>query len=126
METKNQNEMEMAVRPVLPPSEIPAYTCGSGGLTSGEECGHVRTTSSHTEYETRLTGYSLHCEKKRREHTALSMKAVTGEIPSSDPMDIEMASTQYATVDLSKSFVIGSTRPECLAIVYNVLVWERA
>ena len=49
------------------------------------------------------------------------MKAVTGEIPSNDPMDIEMASTQYATVDLSKSFVVGSTRPESLAIVYNVL-----
>lgn len=26
IEMKNQNEVEMAVRPVLPPSEIPAYT----------------------------------------------------------------------------------------------------
>jgi hypothetical protein len=30
-ETKNQNEAEMAVRPVLPPSEIPAYTHAMDG-----------------------------------------------------------------------------------------------
>jgi hypothetical protein len=49
------------------------------------------------------------------------MKAVTGDVPSNDPIDIEIASTQYATVDRSKSFVIGSTRPESLAMVYKVL-----
>jgi hypothetical protein len=50
------------------------------------------------------------------------MKAVTGDVPSNDPIDIEMASMQYATVDPSKFFVSGSTRPENFAMAYKVLV----
>lgn len=51
-----------------------------------------------------------------------SMKAVTGDTPRRDPIEILMASVQYATVDRGKSSVSGSTTPENLAILYRVAV----
>ena len=51
-----------------------------------------------------------------------STKAVTGDVPMSAPIEIEKASTQYATVDRSKSSVTGSRRPANLAIEYSVPV----
>ena len=45
-----------------------------------------------------------------------SMKAVTGDVPISAPMEMENASTQYAIVEFSKSSVTGSRRPANLAI----------
>ena len=47
---------------------------------------------------------------------ALSMNAVTGEVPMSAPMLILNASTQYAIVEFSKSRVTGSRRPANFAI----------
>jgi hypothetical protein len=52
---------------------------------------------------------------------ALSMNAVTGLVPSTAPMAIENASTQYAIVEFSKSIVTGSRSPANLAIEYRVL-----
>lgn len=65
----------------------------------------------------------------------LSMKAVTGEHPNSEPMEIHPASMQYATVDRGKSpsfpfsrcFLAARsffccTRPQNRAIEYNVAV----
>jgi hypothetical protein len=49
-----------------------------------------------------------------------SMNAVTGEQPKRDPMEIVMASQQYARVDLGKSPVSGSTTPEKCAMEYRV------
>lgn len=51
-----------------------------------------------------------------------SMKAVTGLTPKSDPIEIIIASVQYANVDLGKSPVSGSTTPENLAMEYRVAV----
>jgi hypothetical protein len=76
-ETKNATPVNIAVRPVLPPSEIPV---------------------------------------------ALSMKAVTGDVPMRAPMLILNASTQYAIVEFSKSSVTGSRRPANLAMEYRVPV----
>lgn len=47
---------------------------------------------------------------------ALSMNAVTGLVPTSAPMEIEKASTQYAIVEFSKSRVTGSRRPANLTM----------
>lgn len=47
---------------------------------------------------------------------ALSMNAVTGLTPSRAPILMEKASTQYATVERSKSSVMGSRRLANLAI----------
>jgi len=41
-----------------------------------------------------------------------SIKAVTGPQPNKDPMEIVIASVQYASVDLGKSPVSESTTPE--------------
>jgi hypothetical protein len=49
------------------------------------------------------------------------MNAVTGEVPSREPTVIEIASTQYANVDPSKSSVTGSRRPANFAMEYRVL-----
>ena len=51
-----------------------------------------------------------------------SMKAVTGEHPKRAPIEIQNASMQYASVDLGKSPVSGSTTPEKRAMLYNVAV----
>jgi len=68
---KKQTPVVIAVRPVFPPSAIPAPD---------------------------------------------SMNEVIGLTPKSDPIDIMTASVQYASVDLGKSPVSGSTTPENLAI----------
>ena len=47
---------------------------------------------------------------------ALSMNAVTGDVPMSAPMLMLNASTQYAIVEFSKSSVTGSRRPANLAM----------
>jgi hypothetical protein len=52
---------------------------------------------------------------------ALSIKAVTGEVPIKAPILMEKASMQYATVEFSKSNVTGSLRPANLAMEYKVL-----
>jgi len=70
-EMKKQTPVVMAVRPVRPPSEIPAPD---------------------------------------------SIKAVTGEVPSKEPIEIEMASVQYARVDRGKEPVFESTTPENVAM----------
>lgn len=86
--TKKHSPVTIAVRPVRPPSAIPA---------------------------------------------PLSMKAVTGEQPSRDPMLIHAASMQYATVDRGKSpsllslrFFVRSfcccARPQNRAMLYSVAV----
>jgi hypothetical protein len=67
MEIRKHTPVVIAVRPVLPPSVIPAPD---------------------------------------------SMNAVTGEQPSRLPIEIVIASVQYARVDLGKSPVSGSTTPE--------------
>jgi hypothetical protein len=41
-----------------------------------------------------------------------SMNVVTGEVPSSAPIEIQNASVQYATVERGKSPVSGSTAPQ--------------
>jgi hypothetical protein len=51
----------------------------------------------------------------------LSTKAVTGEHPKRDPMEIQAASVQYATVERGKS-PSSSTTPQNLAIEYSVAV----
>lgn len=53
---------------------------------------------------------------------ALSIYAVVGEQPSREPMDIQIASMQYASVECSKSIVTGSQRPANFAMEYIVLV----
>ena len=50
-----------------------------------------------------------------------SMYAVTGEVPSREPIEMAIASTQYANVDPSKSSVTGSRRPANFAMEYRVL-----
>lgn len=47
---------------------------------------------------------------------ALSMKAVTGDVPMRAPILMLNASTQYAMVEFSKSSVTGSRRPANLAM----------
>jgi hypothetical protein len=47
---------------------------------------------------------------------ALSINAVTGEVPMRAPIEILNASMQYAHVLFSKSSVTGSRRPANLAI----------
>lgn len=49
-----------------------------------------------------------------------STNAVHGEVPMSDPREIHVASTQYAMVEFSKSWVFGFVTPENLAIEYSV------
>lgn len=88
MDTKKHNPVTIAVKPVRPPSAIPA---------------------------------------------PLSMKAVTGEQPSKDPMLIHAASIQYATVERGKSPSLLSfrffarsfcccARPQNRAMEYSVAV----
>jgi hypothetical protein len=77
IEIRKQIPVVIAVRPVLPPSVIPAPD---------------------------------------------SMNAVTGEQPNRLPIEIVIASVQYASVDLGKSPVSGSTTPEKRAILYSVAV----
>jgi hypothetical protein len=72
MEIKKQIPVVIAVRPVFPPSAIPA---------------------------------------------PLSINAVTGEQPNKAPIDMLIASVQYAIVDLGKEPVSGSTTPENLAML---------
>lgn len=45
-----------------------------------------------------------------------SIKTVTGEDPKRDPIEMAIASVQYATVDLGNDPVLESTTPENLAI----------
>ena len=77
MDIRKQMPVVMAVRPVRPPSVIPAPD---------------------------------------------SMNAVTGEHPNKEPMDIVIASVQYARVERGKSPVFGSTAPEKRAMEYKVAV----
>ena len=49
-----------------------------------------------------------------------STNAVTGEQPKSEPMEMVMASVQYASVLRGKSPVVGSTTPAKRAILYRV------
>jgi hypothetical protein len=72
IDIKKQIPVVIAVRPVLPPSAIPAPD---------------------------------------------SIKAVTGEVPRSDPAERLIASTQYASVDRGKSPVATSTAPAKRAIL---------
>ena len=51
-----------------------------------------------------------------------SMKAVTGDVPMSAPMEMLKASMQYAIVEPSKSIVTGSRRPANFAMDYRVPV----
>ena len=77
IDIKKQHPVVMEVRPVFPPSDIPAPD---------------------------------------------SINAEAGERPKSDPIDIVMASQQYATVDRGKSPVSGLTTPEKRAMLYKVAV----
>ena len=77
MEMRKQVPVVMAVRPVRPPSVIPAPD---------------------------------------------SINAVTGEQPKREPMEMAIASQQYASVERGKSPVSGSTTPENRAIEYRVAV----
>jgi len=52
----------------------------------------------------------------------LSMKAVTGDVPSKAPMEIQTASVQNARVERGKSFSEGRTLLQKRAIEYNVAV----
>ena len=70
-EMKKQVPVVIAVRPVRPPSAIPAPD---------------------------------------------SIKAVTGEVPNKDPMEMQMASVQYARVERGKEPVFESTTPENVAM----------
>jgi hypothetical protein len=72
IDIKKQHPVVMAVRPVLPPSVIPAPD---------------------------------------------SMNAVTGEQPSRLPIEMVIASVQYASVERGKSPVSGSTTPEKRAML---------
>ena len=72
METRKQRPAVIAVRPVLPPSTIPAPD---------------------------------------------SMKAVTVDVSSKAPMEMENASIEYAIVERGKLPVSGSTTPEILAML---------
>jgi hypothetical protein len=75
IEIKKQTPVVIAVRPVRPPSVIPAPD---------------------------------------------SINAVEGETPRRDPMDMVIASQQYARVERGKSPVEGSTTPEKRAMEYRV------
>lgn len=75
-DTRKQQPTVIAVRPVRPPSAIPA---------------------------------------------PLSIKAVTGEQPKRDPIEMHIASVQYAIVDRGKS-PSSFTTPQNLAIEYRVAV----
>lgn len=77
IEIRKQKPVVMAVRPVRPPSVIPAPD---------------------------------------------SMNAVTGEHPKREPIDMVMASVQYAIVERGKSPDLGSTAPEKRAMEYKVAV----
>lgn len=66
-ETTKHRPVTMAVRPVLPPSAMPA---------------------------------------------PLSIKAVTGDEPSREPMEMKLASVQYASVERGKSSSLGSITPQ--------------
>jgi hypothetical protein len=77
IEMKKQIPQVIAVRPVFPPSAIPAPD---------------------------------------------SIKTVTGEHPSREPIEIQKASVQYANVDRGKSPDSGSTTPENRAMLYSVAV----
>lgn len=52
----------------------------------------------------------------------LSINAVTGEQPSRDARDIQLASVQYARVDRGKSPSLGSTTPQKRTMEYKVAV----
>ena len=101
-ETKKARPVVIAVMPVLPPSAIP------------------RRPFQHRYCETEW-GKDYVPEIP----VALSMNAVTGLVPMSAPIEIENASTQYATVLRSKSMVMGSRNPANLAIEYRVPVVSR-
>jgi hypothetical protein len=77
MQIRKQTPVVIAVRPVLPPSAIPAPD---------------------------------------------SMKAVTGDVPKSAPIEMHTESVQYAAVERGKSPDFWSTTPEKRAILYKVAV----
>src|SRR4051794_25003555 len=54
-----------------------------------------------------------------------SMNAVTGDDPINYPIEMEMASVQYARVDRGKEPVLTSTTPAKRAIEYSVPVQSR-
>jgi hypothetical protein len=54
-----------------------------------------------------------------------SINAVTGDVPRSEPIEMLIASVQYASVDRGKSPVESSTTPENRAIEYSVPVQSR-
>ena len=54
-----------------------------------------------------------------------SINAVTGDDPKSEPIEMLIASVQYASVDRGKSPVDSSTTPENRAIAYSVPVQSR-
>jgi len=93
-EMKNANPVTIAVIPVFPPSECQGQTSVGAGIDT---------------------------ERVPLMPVALSMNAVTGLVPTSAPILIEKASTQYAIVEFSKSSVTGSRRPANFAMEYNVL-----
>jgi hypothetical protein len=93
-ETKKANPVTQAVIPVLPPSE--------GRTTVYGKLEQLMYDSPEMP-------------------VALSMKAVTGEVPIKAPILMEKASMQYAMVEFSKSNVTGSLSPANLAMEYKVL-----
>ena len=97
-ETKNIRPTTMAVIPVLPPSG-------------------AKTSASHKKEDR-----GGHLEQHAPAIPAAdSMYAVTGEVPTREPIVIAAASTQYANVEPSKSRVTGSRRPANFAMEYSVL-----
>ena len=80
MEMRKQTPVVMAVRPVRPPSAMPAPD---------------------------------------------SMNAVTGDVPSREPIEIMIASVQYATVDRGNEPVFSSTTPEKRAMAVIVSLEQR-
>ena len=97
-EIKNIRPVTIAVMPVLPPSE--ANMSASSRKWGGRD--HLE------QYAPAIP-------------VADSIYAVTGDVPSREPVVIAIASTQYANVDPSKSNVTGSRRPANFAMEYRVL-----
>jgi len=97
-ETENIRPTTMAVIPVLPPS-------GANMSAARKKEGRRGHLEQHAPAIP----------------VADSMYAVTGEIPTREPIVIVTASTQYAIVEPSKSSVTGSRRPANFAMEYRVL-----
>ncbi len=91
-ETKKASPVVIAVIPVLPPSA------------------HAGSSIRIVHHKIRLN------DDPPAIPVALSTKAVTGLVPMSEPIEIQNASTQYATVLRSKSIVTGSRKSANLAI----------